>query len=90
MSSSDSVSIKELASKLKTSDALIKKIIKDFEIENEDSNNIPIVKGFNKLSFQAQPSDKILIFTQYNSIINLIEEFLLDFFFSGKTPLKKS
>jgi hypothetical protein len=33
MSSSDSVSIKELASKLKTSDALIKKIIKDFEIE---------------------------------------------------------
>jgi hypothetical protein len=35
MSSSDSVSIKELASKLKTSDALIKKIIKDFEIETK-------------------------------------------------------
>lgn len=33
MSSSDSVSIKELASKLKISDALIKKMIKDFEIE---------------------------------------------------------
>jgi len=35
MSSTDSVSIKELASKLKTSDALIKKIIKDFEIETK-------------------------------------------------------
>lgn len=55
--------------------------LKEFEVENEDINNNIPTKGIHHTSYQLQPSDKILIFTQYNSTIKIIEDFLLDFFF---------